>query len=402
MTDILRYIAMRVNAMFNTLGYNSSVPLLSQSRQISMPNNTPIVNRLPLIMLLLLLVGIVVYIQWPNTEQKKQKSQRIVSVKTVLVKKAEFKDSIEAVGTARANEQVLITSKYADLVDEIFFNDGQIVKQGDVLIRLNNQEELAKVNELEANLSESMAQLKRFQDLLNSKATSKSLVDQQEAKTKAIAAQLLSARTKLNDLIIKAPFDGILGFREVSLGAYINANSVITSLDDLSLIKVDFALPERFLPTIKLGQLVTAYNVAYKNQKFTGKISSIDSRVNPITRTLKVRAEIPNENLSLRPGMLLNINLVRQVETLLQLPESTIIPIEDKHFIFVVQDDGQSQTAVRTRIIIGRRLPGMVEVLEGVNQGEQVVAQGALKLRDGANVKVLNQLEHSSLGVKTQ
>lgn len=255
MTDILRYIAMRVNAMFNTLGYNSSVPLLSQSRQISMPNNTPIVNRLPLIMLLLLLVGIVVYIQWPNTEQKKQKSQRIVSVKTVLVKKAEFKDSIEAVGTARANEQVLITSKYADLVDEIFFNDGQIVKQGDVLIRLNNQEELAKVNELEANLSESMAQLKRFQDLLNSKATSKSLVDQQEAKTKAIAAQLLSARTKLNDLIIKAPFDGILGFREVSLGAYINANSVITSLDDLSLIKVDFALPERFLPTIKLGQL---------------------------------------------------------------------------------------------------------------------------------------------------
>jgi len=402
MTDILRYIAMRVNAMFNTLGYNSSVPLLSQSRQISMPNNTPIVNRLPLIMLLLLLVGIVVYIQWPNTEQKKQKSQRIVSVKTVLVKKAEFKDSIEAVGTARANEQVLITSKYADLVDEIFFNDGQIVKQGDVLIRLNNQEELAKVNELEANLSESMAQLKRFQDLLNSKATSKSLVDQQEAKTKAIAAQLLSARTKLNDLIIKAPFDGILGFREVSLGAYINANSVITSLDDLSLIKVDFALPERFLPTIKLGQLVTAYNVAYKNQKFTGKISSIDSRVNPITRTLKVRAEIPNENLSLRPGMLLNINLVRQVETLLQLPESTIIPIEDKHFIFVVQDDGQSQTAVRTRIIIGRRLPGMVEVLKGVNQGEQVVAQGALKLRDGANVKVLNQLEHSSLGVKTQ
>jgi membrane fusion protein (multidrug efflux system) len=402
MTDILRYIAMRVNAMFNTLGYNSSVPLLSQSRQISMPNNTPIVNRLPLIMLLLLLVGIVVYIQWPNTEQKKQKSQRIVSVKTVLVKKAEFKDSIEAVGTARANEQVLITSKYADLVDEIFFNDGQIVKQGDVLIRLNNQEELAKVNELEANLSESMAQLKRFQDLLNSKATSKSLVDQQEAKTKAIAAQLLSARTKLNDLIIKAPFDGILGFREVSLGAYINANSVITSLDDLSLIKVDFALPERFLPTIKLGQLVTAYNVAYKNQKFTGKISSIDSRVNPITRTLKVRAEIPNENLSLRPGMLLNINLVRQVETLLQLPESTIIPIEDKHFIFVVQDDGQSQTAVRTRIIIGRRLPGMVEVLKGVNQGEQVVAQGALKLRDGAKVKVLNQLEHSSLGVKTQ
>ena len=368
-----------------------------------MANNNPIANRLPLFLLLFLLVGITVYIQWPKSEQKEQKSQRIVPVKTVSVKWAEFKDSIEAVGTARANEQVLITSKYADLLEEIFFNDGQFVKQGDVLIRLNNQEELAKVSELEANLSESMAQLKRFQELLHSKATSKSLVDQQEAKTKAIAAQLQSARTKLNDLLIKAPFDGILGFREVSLGAYIDAGSVITSLDDLSLIKVDFTLPERFLPTIKLGQLVTAFNVAYKNQKFTGKISSIDSRVDPITRTLKVRAEIPNENLALRPGMLLNINIVRQVETLLQLPESTIIPIEDKHFVFVVQDDdGQSQIAVRKRIIIGRRLPGTVEVLDGVNQGEQVVAQGALKLRDGAKVKVLNQLDNPNLGVSAK
>ncbi|MCW8833409.1 MAG: efflux RND transporter periplasmic adaptor subunit, partial [Colwellia sp.] len=346
---------------------------------------------------LFLLVGIVVYIQWPKTEQKAQKSQRIVSVRTVTVAWGEFKDSIEAVGTARAHEQVLITSKYSDLVDKIFFNDGQLVKQGDELIRLNNQEELAKVSELEANLSESMAQLKRFQDLLNSKATSKSLVDQQEAKTKAIAAQLQSARTKLNDLVIKAPFDGILGFREVSVGAYIDAGSVITSLDDLSLIKVDFTLPERFLPTIKLGQLVAAYNVAYQNKKFTGKITSIDSRVNPVTRTLKVRAEIPNENLALRPGMLLNINLVRQVETLLQLPESTIIPIEDKHFIFVVQtNEEQIQSAVRKEVKIGRRLPGTVEILAGVNQGEQVVAQGALKLRDGSLVKVLNQVENQT------
>ena len=368
-----------------------------------MPNDNPIVNRLPLFIILFLLVALVVYIQWPKAKQKEQKYQHIVSVKVTTAKLAEFKDSIEAIGTARANEQVLITSKYSDLVEQIFFNDGQLVKQGDVLIRLNNQEESAKVSELEANLSESMAQLNRFQELLSSKATSKSLVDQQEAKTKAIAAQLQSARTKLNDLSIKAPFDGVLGFREVSLGAYINTGSVITSLDDLSLIKVDFTLSERFLPTIKIGQTITALNLAYKNQQFIGKISSIDTRINPVTRTLKVRAEIPNKSLALRPGMLLNIEIVRKIETLLQLPESAIIPIEDKHFVFIIKgESAQEQTAVRKSILIGRRSPGVVEVLEGVYQNELVVTEGALKLRDGDKVNVINSLESQSQSLKDE
>lgn len=360
-----------------------------------MSNDNPIVSRLPLLTILLLLIALVVYIQWPQQKNSNQKFERVVSVKVTKAALAEFKDSIEAIGTARANEKVYITSKYSDLVDQVNFNDGQLVKRGDTLIRLNNQEELAKVSELEANLSESEAQLKRFQDLLSTKATSKSLVDQQEAKTKAIAAQLQSAKTKLNDLIIKAPFDGVLGFRDVSIGSYIDAGSVITSLDDLSIIKVDFNLPERYLPTIKLGQSIIAVNSAYVNQEFTGKISSIDTRINPTTRSLKVRATIPNENLALRPGMLLTIELVRQVETLLQLPESSIIPIEDEHYIFAINN--QAQTAYRKKITIGRRLPGMVEVVDGVDLNELIVIEGALKLRDGTKIKVINQLSQSSV-----
>jgi len=368
-----------------------------------MSNDNPIMSRLPLFIILFFLVGLVSYLQWPVTNKEEQKFQRVVSVKATTVKFAEFKDSIEAIGTARANEQVLLTSKYADFVEQIFFKDGQLVKKGDILIRLNNQEEIAKVSELEANLSESVAQLTRFQELLSSKATSKSLVDQQEAKTKAITAQLQSARTNLNDLSIKAPFDGILGFREVSLGAYINAGSVITSLDDLSIIKVDFTLPERFLPTIRLGQSVKALNTAYKNQQFIGVISSIDTRVNPITRTMKIRAEIPNANLALRPGMLLSIEVERQVETLLQLPESAIIPIEDKHFVFVISaGNDQLKTVTRKRITIGRRLPGIVEVVGGVKQGEHIVTEGALKLRDGAHVKVINTFGNSDIKVEAK
>ncbi|WDE13086.1 efflux RND transporter periplasmic adaptor subunit [Thalassomonas haliotis] len=344
-----------------------------------------ITRRLPLLLLLSLLIALVAYLSWPSVKATKQQKSRVIAVKTATIAESEFKDVVQAIGTARANEQVLITSKYSDLVDEISFDDGQQVKKGEVLVRLNRQEEVAKVRELEANLAESVAQLNRFQDLLKKKATSKSELDQQDAQTKAISAQLMSARTKLNDLTIKAPFDGILGFREISVGAYIDSGDVITSLDDLSVIKVDFTVPERFLPTIAVGQKITATNVAYQEQVFTGEIATIDSRIDPQTRTLKIRGKIPNPGLKLRPGMLLNITIERHTDMVLQVPESAVIPIEDKHFVFVVSDN----KALRKTIRIGRRQPGKVEVLSGLEANDAVVVEGALKLREGMQVAVL-------------
>jgi len=342
-------------------------------------------RRLPLLLLVGVLIALVVYLQWPKTVTTQEKHQRIVSVKTVIIAAAEFKDAVEAIGTSRANEQVLITSKYSDLVDEISFQDGETVKKGDILLRLNSREEAAKVKELEANLAESVAQLNRFQDLFTKKATSKSLVDQQEAKTKAISAQLLSAKIKLNDFTIKAPFSGVLGFREISLGALIDVGGVITSLDDLSVIKVDFSVPERYLTTVSIGQRIEATNTAYKSQVFIGKITSLDSRIDIVTRTLKVRAEISNADHKLRAGMLLNLQVVRNVEQILQVPESAVIPIEDKHFVFVIE----AGKAIKKQLQIGRRYHGFVEVLSGVDAGTEVVIEGALKLRDGTSVNVL-------------
>lgn len=344
-------------------------------------------SRLPLFILVAILVSLIIYLQWPEAKQEKSKFKRVVAVKMVPVVLAEFIESVEAVGTARANEQVIITSKYSDLVDEIYFDDGQKVKKGALLVKLNNQEELAKVNELTANLSESKAHLKRLTELLSSRATSKSLVEQQQAKTKAIEAQLVSANAKLNDLTLRAPFSGVLGFREVSKGAYIDAGNVITSLDDLSSMKVDFYLPERLLTYIHVGQQVTAFNSAYQDKEFIGKITALDSRIDSSTRSIKVRATINNKALKLRPGMLLNINVLLQVENILQLPESSIIPIESSHYVFVVKEE----KAVRKAIKIGRRHPGVVEVISGLLEGEQVVVEGALKLRDGSVVSIVGQ-----------
>ncbi len=342
-------------------------------------------SRLPLLILFIFLVGLVTYLMWPKAQVEKKTHQRIVAVKTVIAQEDDFKDIIEAVGTSHAAEQVAITSKYADIVEKIFFEDGQKVEKGDILVTLNSLEEEAKVRELQANLAESVAQFNRFEDLLKKKATAKSLVDQKEAQVKAIAAQLRSASAKLDYLTIKAPFDGILGFRRISVGAYLGAGDVITNIDDLSTIKVDFSIPERFLSMVARSQVIVATTAAYNQQTFNGEIISVGSRIDPATRTLMVRAEIPNSELKLRPGMLINVRVERQTDRVLQVPESAVIPVEDKHFVYVVEEN----KAVKKSIKLGRRQPGIVEIISGLSVGEEVVVAGALKLRDGSQVNVL-------------
>ena len=346
-----------------------------------------LVSRLPLFIIIIVLISLIAYLTWPEKQVEMSQYKRFVAVKMTPVILTDFIESVEAVGTASANEQVKITSKNSDLVDEVYFSDGEKVKKGELLVTLNNQEEHAKVSELSANLLESQAHLKRLSDLLLSNATSMSLVEQQVAKTKAIEAQLLSAQARLNDTGIRAPFAGVLGFREISRGAYIDAGTIITSLDDLSQIKVDFYLPERLFTKINIDQKITAFNTAYDEKAFVGKIIAIDSRIDPKTRSMKVRAIIANPSGKLRPGMLLNISVLLQIEKIFQLPESAIIPIEDKHYVFVVNEE----KALRKRIEIGRRHPGFVEISSGLIEGELVVVEGALKLRDGTAVTIIDQ-----------
>ena len=343
-----------------------------------------VTSRIPFIFLLVSLLALLAYLNWPQQQQQKQQHKRIVSVTTVVAEKTPYKDIVEALGNVRANEQVHITSQSSDVVEQVSFVDGQLVEKGQLLVQLNNVEEAAKVKEFEANLAESVSQLNRFQDLLTKKATSKSQVEEQEAKTKAISAQLLSARAKLNERRIVAPFDGIIGFREISVGAFITSGDVITTLDDIATVKVDFSVSEQFFTTIKIDQKIYAKSRAYPEIAFIGRISSVDPRIDMDTRTVRVRAEIENTDLKLRPGMLLTIEVERHIDHVLQLPESAIIPIQDKQFVFVVEQD----KAVRKSVKTGRRKPGLVEIIDGLNMGEHVVIEGALKLRDGSQVAV--------------
>ncbi len=342
----------------------------------------------PLMLITLAMIGLVVYLNF-GTEEAATNGPRggATPVVTYLASAQDFPVIVEALGTAKANEAVTLTAQQSDIIEKIHFDDGDVVKQGQLLISLNDREEKARVNELEINLDEAKRQLKRITNLAAESVASEQLLDEQQARVKALKAQLEVANSRLAQLEVRAPFDGKLGIRQVSQGALIGPNDVITTLDDLARIKVDFSIAENHLPSVSLGQKVAAKSVAYPGKVFEGVISSIDSRVDAVTRAVQVRAIIENPALQLRPGMLLQIDLQKEVLNTLVVPEKALIPNEDKQFVFVVVD-GQ---AVQKEVKVGLRRPGEAQITSGLKNGDEVITEGALRLRNGSKVNVIEQ-----------
>jgi membrane fusion protein, multidrug efflux system len=309
---------------------------------------------------------------------------RGVAVVTAHPAKKEFAYEVEALGTLRANESVDITAKVADRVAAIHFSEGQQVRKGNVLIELDNMEARADLAAAEAAASDSRSQYKRSQELFQTKALSEAQLDQLQATLLANEARVAAARSRLADRVITAPFNGRVGLRNVSLGGLVNPGAVITTLDDLSVVKLDFSVPEQFLSTLQPGLTVQAQSTAYSDSTFDGRVASIDTRVDPTTRSVAIRALIDNRDGRLRPGMFMTVKLVRPEGQALMLPEQAIVPENEKHFVYVVAD-GKAQ---KREIKIGRRRPGEVEVLQGLSADDGVVIDGTQNLRDGVPVRV--------------
>lgn len=341
----------------------------------------------PLLIASLLCLGLLVYLYLPSTEKQVVRVSKATPVNVVTVNQTPFNVVIEALGTAKANESIIITPQTDDIVDQIMFDDGDNIEAGKLLVTLNNKEEKARLAVLEANLQEAEQNLIRVKDLAKRSVASDQLLDERMAEVNSLKAQKDIIKAQLNELQISAPFAGVLGIRNISQGAYVRRGDVLTTLDDISIIKLDFNLAENHLPTVNLGQLIQASSIAYTDELFTGKITSISARVDPITRAVQVRANIDNTSLKLRPGMLLKIRLQKEVLNTLILPEASLIPIEDKHYVFVIEDN----KALRKQVEIGLRKPGFVQITSGLAIGQEVVVEGALKLRSGSAVNVLNR-----------
>jgi membrane fusion protein (multidrug efflux system) len=310
-----------------------------------------------------------------------------VAVVTAVAQMERIATELSALGTARANEAVEITSKTSNLVTAVHFRDGDFVKRGTVLVELDSNQARADLAEAEAAHVESMSQVNRSRDLLATKIISEAQFEQLEAVMKGNSARVAAARARLDDTVIRAPFDGRVGLRRVSVGSLVNPGTVITTLDDTSSIKVDFAVPENFLASLREGLNVTVTTAAFPEREFTGRVTSVDSRIDPVTRSVTVRAVLPNPQGLLKPGMFLNVRLMRDERDTLMIPEAALVPEQSRQFVFVVEND----RAIRREVRIGRREPGRVEILAGLEAGDRVVVEGTQKVRDGAAVRELQQ-----------
>jgi membrane fusion protein (multidrug efflux system) len=304
-------------------------------------------------------------------------------VTVAVVKRDQIYDVVEALGTTQANESVTLTAKVTDTVRHVNFEDGDYVEAGTVLVELTNQEEEAALAEARANLDDAESQLRRLEDLSERGLSAASDLDVARSRAAAQQARLNSVVARLRDRLILAPFSGVLGFRQVSPGTLLSPNTPITSIDDISTIKLDFTIPETFIGAMRPGAKVVAKSVSFPDRNFEGIVRTIGSRVDPVTRAVTVRAHVPNDDRVLKPGMLLTVEVVTAQHPALVVPEGAVFQVQNRAYVYTV--DGQ--TAHQQQIEVGSRRFGIVEVLNGLSEGDLIVVEGIVKLRDGATLR---------------
>ncbi|MEO8002459.1 MAG: efflux RND transporter periplasmic adaptor subunit [Arenimonas sp.] len=305
-----------------------------------------------------------------------------VVISTQVVEK-KWGDRVQAIGTAKARESIEIASRVSDKISRVHFESGDSVRAGQVLISLQTGSDSGNLAVAQAQVKDADRQFIRGEQLAKEKLVSASQLDTLRSNRDAARARAQAAQATLSDRVIVAPFSGVLGLRQVSPGQLIGTGTMITTLDDVSKIKVDFSLPEVQMATLKTGLTIEARSDAYPNEVFTGRVISVDSRVDVASRSIAAQAEIDNPDNKLRPGMLLEINVLQSQRTALVIPELALQQLGSESFVYRVTLDG---TVEKTIVKPGSRSFGFVEITQGLKAGDRIVVEGTSKLRPGQNI----------------
>ncbi|MGB5259903.1 MAG: efflux RND transporter periplasmic adaptor subunit [Gammaproteobacteria bacterium] len=311
-----------------------------------------------------------------------------VKVIATEIKAEPFTDRLEALGTTSANESVELTATVTETVSVVHFDDSDRVETGQVLVEMTSSEEHAQLEEARSTVNEARRQFERIRSLESKGTAAKSLLDERRREWETASARLAAIESRLADRLIKAPFAGLLGLRDISVGALVQPGDLITTLDDDSVMKLDFPVPGTALDAITPGLEVNATSRATPGHLYAGTVKSVDSRIDPVTRSVRVRALLPNPERLLKPGMLLQVTLLSNPREALIVPEEALIPTGEKHFVYLI-DTADNNKATRREVRIGGRIPGKVEVIEGLQAGDMVVSQGTLKVRPGQPVDII-------------
>jgi membrane fusion protein (multidrug efflux system) len=312
-----------------------------------------------------------------------------VSVATVQPRT--FTDEIEVLGVAKGRQSVTLTAATTQLVDRVRFADGQSVPRGAILVELKDTEQDAGLAQAQAALVQADRAYQRYKTLGQQGWASKAQIEQYEAAYKSALANVNAARARQNDRMIRAPFAGVVGLSDVTPGALVNPGAPIVTLDDLSAVRVDFQVPERYLAQVHEGQAITAKVDAYPGETITGRIAKLDTRIDERTRAITARAEFPNPQRRLKPGMMVRVGVARGVRQSLSAPESAVSVQGDSSFVYVLRAAGERTMAEQRPVITGVRQDGFVEITDGVKPGDRIVADGLNKLQPGQPVRIVGQ-----------
>ncbi|KQU49982.1 hypothetical protein ASG72_18405 [Bosea sp. Leaf344] len=294
-------------------------------------------------------------------------------------------EEVEALGTLAADESVVIAPEIAGRVVALGFKEGDRVKKGQELVKLDTAILDAELKQLQADLGLARDTFERNRSLSQRGVGTQVALDEATAKLASAEARVQLAQAKLAQSTIRAPFDGVVGLRSVSVGDFVAGGKTLVTLTNIDPIKVDFRVPEIFLSRVKVGQAISIKVDALAGREFEGRIFAIDPVVDINGRAIRLRASVPNADLALKPGLFARIVIqVDQRENAMVVPETAVMPDGVGKMVYVVENG----KAKRVSVEIGKRLPGKVEVVKGLTSGMQIVTAGQMRLRDGATVAI--------------
>jgi membrane fusion protein (multidrug efflux system) len=325
---------------------------------------------------------------------KRGGGDRATPVKTAKAEQRTLVRQLEAVGSTRASQVIDIKPKADGTIVEIVYEAGKRLEQGDVLFRLDDAIQKADLAEAQASLAKAQQALKRGRTLKQSRVMATATLEDLEAARAAAQAQVDRAAQRLADRTIRAPFAGTPSIRRVDLGAQVGSDTVLTRLENLSPMLVEFQVPEQFFSIARPGLMAGATTPAWPGKTFTATLSEVDTSIDPVSRTFRVRAQVPNESVELASGMFMRLTLQLSSDGVVMIPEQSITMEEGTPFVFVVRDGKVERRDVQT----GGREPGWVQITDGLTLGEEIVVSGISKVRPGGAVKVVNAEKAADAG----
>ncbi|WP_017429955.1 efflux RND transporter periplasmic adaptor subunit [Vreelandella jeotgali] len=303
-----------------------------------------------------------------------------------------WSDAIRAPGTLKADESVTLSATVTDVITAIDFDDGDDVEAGQRLFQLDDEEERARLRAARATASKAENALRRTAQLQERNLSPRADVEDNRAQLDEANAEAAALQARLTNYRIRAPFSGRMGLRNLSVGTLVTPGDTLATLDKLDVMRLDVSLPAVRLTHIAPGSSLRATTAAFPERTFTGKVASIDTRVDPVSRSVTVRARLDNPGKRLRPGMLMQVELDAASRQALVIPEAAIVSESRRHHVWRLDEDADNRVE-RRRVELGTRRDGNVEVLDGLSRGDLVVVHGIESVRDGQTPELLGILD---------